>query len=123
MDMDSRKIVDIIVESAFDKKGENIVVMDMQEITQLCDYFVIVTGFSRPQTRAIAVNILEKLEEKLGVKKKRIQGKQEGGWILMDFGAVVVHVFLDNLRDYYDLEGLWKDAKFEHPIPASTQGT
>jgi ribosome-associated protein len=121
MDTELRKIVDVVVESAFDKKGEDILVMDMQEITQLCDYFVIITGFSRPQTRAIADAILENLEEKLGVKKKRIQGKQEGSWILMDFGSVVVHVFLDNLREYYDLEGLWKDAKFERPEPASIQ--
>jgi ribosome-associated protein len=121
MDIDSRKIVDMVVESAFDKKGENIVVMDMQEITHLCDYFVIVTGFSRPQTRAIAESVMENLEEKLDIKNRRIQGKQDGGWILIDFGAVVVHVFLDNLRDYYNLEGLWKEAKFEHPVPASTK--
>jgi ribosome-associated protein len=121
MSVDSRKIADAAVECAFDKKGENIVVLDMKEITQVCDYFVIVSGTSRPNTRAICDCIEEKFSKELCLKYKKIQGKEEGGWILMDYGTVVIHIFLDNLRSYYNLEGLWQKAKAEHPVPPMPQ--
>lgn len=115
MEHDTDKIVETAVKSAFEKKGEDITIAQMNNVTILCDYFIIITGNSRPHTRAIASHIELTLKEELGIVEKKIQGKSQGGWILMDYGTVVIHVFLDNLRSYYDLEGLWKEAKFKRP--------
>lgn len=104
-----------IAKLIYDKKGSDIAIVDLQGISILCDYFVIANGTSRPHNRAIANHVNQEVKEEVNQKLKRIQGKTDGGWIAMDFGTVVAHIFLDNLRSYYNLEGLWREAEITHP--------
>jgi len=93
-----------------DKKGENIVLTDLRAMTTVTDYFVICDAPSDRQLNAIADNIREEIKTKYKQLPFRIEGRGEGGWVLMDYGRVIVHLFSPQLREYYDLEGLWKDA-------------
>src|SRR6185437_7510225 len=92
--------------AAIDKKAENLKVLDLTQISGFTDYFVICSGMSDRQVQAIADSIeaamLSQDHEPIS-----IEGYGEGRWVLMDFGDVVIHVFLDALREYYDLENLW----------------
>ena len=95
--------------AAIEKKAENVKVLDLTDLSGFTDYFVICSGLSDRQLKAIA----DSVEEVMGNGHHdalAIEGYNEGRWILMDFGDVIVHVFLDALREYYDLETLWADA-------------
>lgn len=83
--------------------------MDIESIFPLCDYFVIASGQSQKQLRTIADEI-SMLMKQQKVSKLGIEGYQEGNWVLLDFGAIVVHLFLEESRQFYDLELLWGDA-------------
>ena len=96
-------------EAALDKKGEGFLALDVSEKTILADIFVLVTGRSKIQTRAIADAIAEAAEEN-GAPAARIEGYNDGTWILIDLGNVVVHVFTPEQRTFYNLERLWSDA-------------
>lgn len=87
----------------------------MRDISIISDYFIITNGTSRIHNKAIANHIEMTLKYEYEIDQKRIQGKQDGGWLLMDYGNIVIHIFLDNLRDYYDLEELWKEGEFIEP--------
>jgi ribosome-associated protein len=95
--------------AAIDKKAENLKVLDISELSGFTDYFVICSGTSDRQVQAIADSIDTTLS-KAGHELLSIEGLSEGRWVLMDYGDVVVHIFLDALRDYYDLDALWADA-------------
>lgn len=95
--------------AAIDKKAENVKVLDLTEISGFTDYFVICSGHSDRQVQAIADSVDTEMT-KLGHEIVSVEGVQEGRWVLMDYGDVVVHIFLDALREYYDLENLWADA-------------
>lgn len=95
--------------AAIDKKGENVKVLDISELSGFTDFFVIASGMSDRQVQAIADSV-ESVMEAGGHELYSIEGYSEGRWVLMDFGDVIVHVFLDALREYYDLEKLWADA-------------
>ena len=99
-----------ICKAASDKKARDIVVMDMREISPSTDYFVICSANTATQVRAIADNIEDELRE-AGVKFNHKEGYREGEWVLLDFGDVVAHVFMQEAREYYALEQLWGDAK------------
>lgn len=90
-----------------DKKGENTVILDLQGLTWITDYFIITSGSSLIQTRAIAENILENIKE----NPVSVEGIEDGKWILIDYDEIIIHIFLDEMRDYYKLEKLWADAK------------
>ena len=94
---------------AIDKKAENVKVLDLSGLSSFTDYFVICSGNSDRQVAAIGESI-EKSMKQAGHELVSSEGGSEGRWVLMDFGDVVVHIFLDALRDYYDLESLWADA-------------
>lgn len=113
--MESEKIVDMAVSMALEKKGIDVTVMEMAGVCLMCDYFVLVSASSRPHARAIALHIEDTLKKLVKTPEKNIQGKDECSWILLDYGNVVVHVFLEELRAYYNLEGLWKEAKIRRP--------
>lgn len=113
--METSEMVETIVRLASEKKGSEIAVMEMAGVSNMCDYFVIISAGSRPQCRAIALHIEEGIKTLDEEHKKNVQGRDECGWILMDYGNVVVHVFLEELRAYYNLEGLWKEAKIHRP--------
>ncbi|MBC7692130.1 MAG: ribosome silencing factor [Methylotenera sp.] len=92
--------------AAIDKKAENMKVLDLSGISGFTDYFVICSGMSDRQVQAIA----DSVESSMNCELLSAEGYADGRWVLMDFGDVVVHVFLDALREYYDLENLWTDA-------------
>lgn len=97
------------------KKERDIVGIDLHEVSSVADYFLIMSGSNKPQLKAISDNIEEKLAEQ-GLHPLRIEGYREAEWILLDYGSLVVHIFVDEQRDYYNLERLWGDApayKFE----------
>jgi ribosome-associated protein len=95
--------------AAIDKKAENVQLLDLRELSGFTDFFVICSGTSDRQLQSIADGIEFHLRS-AGLEALSTEGYAEGRWILMDFGDVVVHIFLEALREYYDLESLWSDA-------------
>lgn len=93
------------------KKGADIKVMEVTDLTSLADYFVICTGSSTTQINALCDCVEEKLEVEGGEKALRREGHRGGIWVLIDYGCVVVHVFNDEAREFYALERLWNDGK------------
>ena len=106
----SLQLAKSIVEFASSKKAENIVILDMRKVANFCDYFVICSGDSDRQVRAIAEGINEGLE-KLGIEIKYKQGLKDAYWILLDLGDVVTHIFNEEAREFYGLEYLWQEAQ------------
>jgi len=96
--------------TAADNNGKDIVVLDMREQTPIFDYFVIATGTSRRQLHAISDEIESVLLRDLGDRRLGLEGYQESHWVILDYGDVVVHLFDENARQFYDLEGLWGGA-------------
>ena len=96
---------------AAENLGRHIVVLDLREVTPVFDFFVIATGTSRRQLHAMSEEIDHKLEDDLGDTRMGIEGYSESRWILLDYGTVVIHLFDDETRDYYDIENLWTQAK------------
>ena len=94
-----------------DKLGEDILLLDIRDVSILADYFVIGSAVSRRQTKAIVNGIIDEAKTDFGVKPWRVEGEPDSGWVLMDYGDVVVHLFAPEARDYYDLEGFWEDAQ------------
>jgi len=102
-------MLDLIVNAMLQRKVIAPVLLDVQELTSVADYFIICSGSSNRQVAAIAQTIKKELK-KHKYKPLSIDGVQEGQWVLMDFGHVVIHIFYDPVRNFYDLEGLWTDA-------------
>jgi ribosome-associated protein len=100
----------VIVDAIAERFGSDIVLLDMEDVSLLADYFVICSAESTPQFKAI-VDEVEKQTKQVGTRRLREEGKPASGWVLLDYGAVVVHVFDPELRDFYDLEGLWNEAR------------
>ncbi len=92
------------------KKGQDIKVLKTEELTTLADYFVLCTATSSTQVKAMS-DACEEAMEKNGEQVHHIEGHRGGTWLLMDFSSVVVHVFTDEVRKFYDLERLWGDAQ------------
>lgn len=90
------------------KKAEDILIIDVAEKTTLCDYFVIASGHSSTQVRALCDHVEEKLSEE-GLEPRRTEGTREGRWGVLDYGDVIVHIFNDESRLFYHLERLWED--------------
>ena len=109
---ETKKLVNNIIEGIQEKKGSNIVIVDMEKIeSRVCRYFVICQGNSANQVSAIAQSVGEKALKDLGVKPYTVSGLQSSLWVAMDYGTDLVHIFLPDVRDYYDLEHLWEDAE------------
>ena len=96
--------------AASDKKAQEMIVLDLREVANFTDYFLITSGTNPRQVQAIADEIVEQLK-KQGTRAARIEGYQTAEWVLVDYGDFVVHVFEDKARRFYDLERLWRDAK------------
>lgn len=114
--------VELAVEAARaadDKKAADVRIMDMREALGVTDYFVVTSGRNERQVRRIQEAVEEKLRER-GVKPVRREGVRFGRWVLLDYLDIVVHVFLEEDRAFYDLERLWKDVPFVEWQPAST---
>jgi ribosome-associated protein len=102
--------VDLYVRSTLAKKAFDLVVLDVRELTSVADAFILCSGRSNRQVTAIAESIQQQLKRR---KKKplSVEGAREGHWVLLDYGEVVIHVFYEPVRRFYDLEGLWVDAR------------
>ncbi len=107
--LESLEIAKNAANTAVDRKAEDVLILEVKPLTTVADYFVLASAATRVQTKDISQKIEEALREQ-GVEKLRIQGRDEGGWVLLDYGSVVVHVFLQQEREFYDLEGRWGDA-------------
>jgi ribosome-associated protein len=111
----ARERATAIAVAALDKKAVGVEILDVAGKVDYADFLVIMTGRSDRHTQALAQGIEEALKRK-GVRPIAVEGLHHGSWVLMDFGDVVVHVFLDETRQLYDLDGLWLDAK-RLPVP------
>jgi len=101
-----------IIDGIEDVKGNNINLLDLREIENtVCDYFVICEGTSNTQVNAIVSSVQKKVSKELKDKPWHVEGESNGEWVLIDYVNVVVHVFQKHIREYYDIEGLWGDAK------------
>jgi ribosome-associated protein len=112
---ESEELTRLIVEGMEDTKAKDIVILDLQDIEHaITNYFVICHGSSKPQLEAIADSIIEKTVRKLKVKPWHKEGFENAEWILLDFVDVVVHIFREDKRKFYQLEKLWADAVITH---------
>ena len=109
--VDSRELANQIANAAEDKKAQDIVLLDVSEVSYLADYFVIITGFSGTQLKAIADSIDRRIEDNYNRLPVRVSGKKEGNWIVLDYEDVIVHIFLPEEREYYNLEAFWGHAE------------
>lgn len=109
MKADSKEKFLLCAHAALSKKAVNLVILDIKELTSVADYFIICGGRSDRQVQGIASSIEESMKKK-GVYPLGIEGFREAKWILLDYNDVIVHVFYEPIREFYDLEGLWVDA-------------
>lgn len=100
-----------IAQAADDRKADDIVMLRVAEISYLTDYFIIVTGFSKAQVRAIAQSIEDKVQQEWHRLPLRTDGQSEGSWIVQDYGEVLVHILLPQEREFYNLEAFWGHAE------------
>jgi ribosome-associated protein len=107
--LDSLELARYIVDTIADQKGEKVLLLDIQELSILADYFVIASTTSERQAKAILDDIRTKVKQTFDARLLHIEGDPTTGWVLIDYGDVVVHLFSQEMREYYDLEGLWKE--------------
>ena len=107
------ELIALILQGIEDVKGHNINLLDLREIENtVCDYFIICNGTSNTHVNAIVGSIQKTVSKAIKDKPWHIEGEENAEWVLMDYVNVVVHVFQKQVRDFYDIEGLWGDAKF-----------
>lgn len=104
-------LLSTIFQAADNRKGGDIQVLKVSDVSYLADYFVIITGFSRPQVKAIADAITEDVQTHCQKNPLRVEGQGESNWIVMDYGDVIVHIFLPQEREFYNLEAFWGHAQ------------
>jgi len=102
--------LDLYVTAAEKRKSQDVVILDVRELTSVADAFIICSGRSNRQVTAIAETIRTELKSH-GIQALSVEGIKEGHWVLMDYGHIVIHVFYEPVRQFYNLEGLWADAK------------
>ena len=107
---DGVQLAKALAKFASEKQAEDIVVLNLEGISTITDYFVICTGTSMPHLKAVRREIVDQCMRKLGAKPASSDGSLESQWVVMDFGDVVVHVFHKDKREFYALEDLWSDA-------------
>lgn len=107
--MDSQKMALMSAKAAQDKKALDVIILDLRQLTFITDYFVICSGHSDVHVRAITDGVVESMS-KGKIKIWHREGDEEGTWILLDYGDIVVHVFYEETRQFYSLERLWSDA-------------
>lgn len=111
VNLESIELARAIVDTLSAKLGSDILLLDMQEVTYLTDYFVISTAGSERQIAALTDDLLEQTRRECDVRPSAREGTPEGGWVLLDYGGVVVHIFSEEQRAYYKLEELWNKAR------------
>lgn len=109
---DTKALIDNIINTIQDIKGEEIVILDLTAIDNtFCSYFIICTGNSNTHVNSIAALIERKVKENLHTRPWHVEGTENAQWVLMDYTDIIVHIFQREYRDFYDLESLWGDAK------------
>jgi ribosome-associated protein len=108
--MDSRKLALLCRSLAENRKAEDIVILDVRELSSVTDYFVLASGTSEPHLRAIIDEITDKLKDEHSIRPRAVDGTFQAAWIVLDFFDVIVHVMRQDVRERYDLETLWGDA-------------
>lgn len=111
MILEPQQIARTIVDSIASKMGADVLLLDLTGLTIIADFFVIATAESDRQLSAMAEEIVSELKKDAGRAPLHVEGSAPAGWVLIDYGDVVVHLFLQAQRDYYDLEGLWSQAR------------
>lgn len=106
--MDSREMARLACEAMEDKKAQDIKILDIEKVSTLADYFILASGSNRNQVQAMADNVNEILG-KAGAEMKQMEGYQSANWILLDYKDVVIHIFDEENRLFYDLERIWRD--------------
>jgi ribosome-associated protein len=105
--LEKAKICGMLAE---EKKAQDVVIMELNDLTDVADYFLIASGTSERHVKTIADNVEAGMKER-GVKPYSVEGNRDGRWVIIDYQNVIVHIFLEQLRDLYDLESLWIEAK------------
>ena len=108
--MDSKKLALLCRDLAENRKAENVVVLDVREVSSITDYFVVATGTSEPHLRAVVSEITDKLRDDHDLKPKSHDGSLQTSWIVLDYFDVIVHIMRADVREHYKLEDLWGDA-------------
>ena len=108
--METREKTDAAARSALEKKARNVVALELAGLTDIADYFVLASGTGERHVLTISEAVEHGTKEK-GITPFSTEGYEEGRWVIIDYGDVVVHVFLESLRELYDLENLWIEAK------------
>jgi ribosome-associated protein len=112
-------LISVIIQGIEEVKGENIQLLDLRDIENtVCDYFIICSGNSNTQVKAISGSIQKLVSKQIKDKPWHIEGENNAEWILMDYVNVAVHVFQKHIREFYDIESLWGDAKITEIKPA-----
>ncbi len=107
----SKELAKIACAALQDKKANDIKVIDISGVSVLADYFIIASGSNRNQVQAMVDSVQEDLLKKAGAEAKQVEGYQTANWILLDYGDIIVHVFDEENRLFYDLERIWRDGK------------
>lgn len=110
IDVDTGNSIDLYIKAALGRKAINIVALDIAKLTSFADVFIICSGRSNRQVSAIAEFISLFLKQH-GIMPLSVEGIKDGQWVVLDYGHVIIHVFLESTREFYDLEGLWIDAE------------
>lgn len=108
---DSYELALAAAQAADDRKGADIALLKVSQVSYLADYFVVITGFSQVQVRAIARSIEDSLADDLQRLPLRSEGQNDGRWVLLDYGDVIVHIFMPQEREFYNLEAFWGHAE------------
>lgn len=108
----SDELLTLIIKGIEDVKGSDLSILDLRGIENtVCDYFVICTGGSNTQVNAISGSVQKVVSKEVHEKPWHVEGEENGEWVLMDYVSIVVHIFQKHIREYYDIESLWGDAK------------
>ena len=105
-----RQLALLAAEVCDEKKAKEIIVLDVRKITSISDYFIVCSTSNERQARAIAEDLRMRLKE-MGKRELGVEGLEDARWVLQDFGDIVLHIFHESQREFYDIEGLWADAK------------
>ena len=116
--MDSKKLALLCRELADNRKAEDIVVLDVRKLSSVTDFFVVASGSSEPHLRAIMDEITDKLRADHNLRPRAVDGTLHTAWVVLDYFDVIVHIMRTDMRERYNLEGLWGDAPLVKPKPA-----
>ncbi len=114
--MEHRELVDMILQILEQKKADRIEEISVTQKTTLADTFVVCSGSSTTQVHSLADELQYQIGQKAGIKPQRVEGQESNKWLLLDYGSVIVHIFNQDERDFYDLDNMWHDLQIQEDI-------